>query len=137
MTRPNKSPDELLEEILAQDTRYSREAYAFVSEALTYTVQAKGEPGHVTGKELCEGLAAYGLQQFGRLARPVLQSWGIRTSEDIGEIVFNMVDVGLLRKTDEDSREDFAGVIDFEETFEQEFRIEIVPGDADGGTSEP
>ncbi len=135
MTRPRKSPEELLEEVLDRDARYARDAYAFVSEALGYTVQQKGEPGHVTGRELCEGLAEYALQQFGRLARPVLESWGVRRSEDIGEIVFNMVDVGLLRKTDEDRREDFAGVLDFDDTFDRGYRIEIVPGDDDGGAS--
>jgi uncharacterized repeat protein (TIGR04138 family) len=126
-----KNPDELLGEILARDPRYSREAYIFVSDALGYTVQKAGRKGHVSGRELCLGLVEYALQQFGRLARTVMESWGIRRSEDIGEIVFNMVEVGLLRKTDEDQREDFAGVLNFPEALERGFELHVKPGGGD------
>jgi uncharacterized repeat protein (TIGR04138 family) len=127
MARPKQPVEEVLEKILQRDARYSRDAYAMVSQALGYTVQKKGKPGHVTGRELCEGLRDLALEQFGRLARTVLESWGLRSSQDIGEVVFNMVEAGLLRKTDEDRREDFAGVLDFAEAFDRGFRIEIVP----------
>lgn len=130
MARP-RSAEDVVEEILRRDRRYDRDAYAMVSQALTYTVEKKGKKGHVTGRELCEGLRDLALEQFGRLARAVLESWGIRSSGDIGEVVFNMVDAGLLRKTDEDRREDFAGVLDFDEAFDRGFRIHIVPPEAD------
>ncbi len=123
-----KTPDQLVAEILERDARYAPEAYAFVSEALAYTVEHAGRSGHVTGRELSEGLGAYALEQFGRLARTVLEAWGIRATADIGEIVFNMVEVGLLRKTDEDRRDDFADVYDFAEAFDRGFRIELVEG---------
>lgn len=126
MARP-KSADDLVKEILRRDRRYDRDAYALVSQALGYTVEKRGKPGHVTGRELCEGLRDLALEQFGRLARTVLESWGIRSSKDIGEVVFNMVEAGLLKKTDEDRREDFAGVLDFAEAFDRGFRIKIVP----------
>jgi len=126
-----KSPDELLDEILAADRRYARDAYIFVSDSLAYTVQRAGRVGHVSGPELCEGLAEFALGQFGRLARAVLDSWGIRSSEDIGEIVFNMVDAGLLRKTDEDRREDFADALDFDEAFDRGFELHLSPRDND------
>jgi len=126
-----KSPDELLDEILADDHRYARDAYIFVSESLGYTVQKAGRVGHVTGRELCEGLAEYALSQFGPLARSVLESWGVRTSEDIGEIVFRMVEVGLLRKTDEDRREDFVGAIDFTEALDRGFELHLAAGEGD------
>jgi len=126
-----KSPDELLSEILRRDSRYTREAYIFVSESLGFTVQRLGRSGYVTGRELCEGLAEFALGQFGRLARAVLDSWGIRSSEDIGEIVFNMVDAGLLRKTDEDRREDFADALDFDEAFDRGFELHLSPRDND------
>ena len=131
-----KSPDELLDAILAGDPRYARDAYVFVSEALGYTVQRAARSGHVSGRELCEGLSEFALRQFGRLARTVLESWGIRSSEDIGEIVFNMVEVGLLRKTEEDSREDFAGVLDFDEAFDRGFQLRLNAGGADEHDSE-
>jgi len=126
-----KSPDELLDEILAADRRYARDAYIFVSEALGYTVQRAGRVGHVSGPELCEGLAEFALGQFGRLARSVLDSWGIRSSADVGEIVFNMVDVGLLRKTEEDRREDFADALDFDEAFDRGFELHLTRSDHD------
>lgn len=126
-----KSGDELVSEILGRDSRYQREAYGFVTESLGYTVQKCGRPGHVMGRELCEGLREYALKAFGRLARTVLASWGIRHSEDIGEIVFNMVEVGLLRKTDEDRREDFRDVFDFEEAFDRGFEIHLTADHAD------
>jgi uncharacterized repeat protein (TIGR04138 family) len=127
-----KSADELLDSILHRDRRYAREAYVFVSESLQFTVQKGGKSGHVTGRELCEGLCEYALAQFGRLARTVLESWGVRKSEDVGEIVFNMVEAGLLRKTDEDRREDFAGVIDFAEALDRGFQLRLKSGEDDG-----
>jgi uncharacterized repeat protein (TIGR04138 family) len=130
MTQARK-PEEMLEAILACDGRYARDAYIFVSEALTYTVQQRGESGHVTGRELCEGLAAFALGQFGRLARTVLTSWGLRRTEDIGEVVFNMVEEGLLRKTDEDSRDDFAGVLDLGDALDSGFELHLGSGGPD------
>jgi len=126
-----KSPDELLDTILAADRRYARDAYIFVSESLGYTVQKSGRSGHVSGPELCRGLSELALRQFGRLARTVLESWGMTSSEDIGEIVFRMVEVGLLRKTEEDSREDFVGALDFDEAFDRGFRLHLGAGGAD------
>jgi uncharacterized repeat protein (TIGR04138 family) len=127
-----KSAEELLNALLGRDRRYSRDAYVFVSEALGYTVRRSGRAGHVTGRELCEGFRDHALEQFGRLARLVLESWGVRSSEDIGDIVFNMVRIGLLRKTDEDRREDFVGVLDFEEAFDRGFQMHVNLGGEDG-----
>ncbi len=126
-----QSAEDLLDQIVQRDKRYAREAYAFVSEALQFTVQKGGRMGHVSGRELCDGLCEYALAQFGRLARTVLDAWGVRRSEDVGEIVFSMVDVGLLRKTDEDRREDFAGVVDFEAALDRAFELHVKPGPSD------
>jgi uncharacterized repeat protein (TIGR04138 family) len=125
MAKP--TAEELLDRIQQRDRRYTREAYIFVHEALQFTVQRTGRKGHVTGKELCEGLCQYALAQFGRLARTVLGHWGVRRSEDIGEIVFNMVEVGLLRKREEDRREDFAGVVDFGDALDRAFELHLKP----------
>jgi uncharacterized repeat protein (TIGR04138 family) len=126
-----KTAEELLTTLVERDRRYAREAYIFVSEALQYTVEKAGRPGHVSGASLCHGLCEYALDQFGRLARTVLASWGLKRSEDIGEIVFNMVDVGLLRKTDDDRREDFAGVVDFERELDHGFELHLKPEASD------
>jgi len=122
--------EEGLELILAQDSRYPRDAYLFVREALDFTQKAvlqkaalgeKRQSPHVTGQELLAGIRDFCLAQFGPMAITVLQEWGINKGEDFGEIVFNMVEAGLLAKTDKDSREDFRGGYDFQEAFRKPF----------------
>jgi uncharacterized repeat protein (TIGR04138 family) len=119
--------DEEIDKIMAKDTRFTREAYLFVKEALDHTQKMIGKPSkedvprHVSGQQLVEGARDYALQQYGPMALMVLKEWGIRSCEDIGEIVFNMVENSLLAKTDEDSRNDFKGGFDFEEAFRKPF----------------
>jgi uncharacterized repeat protein (TIGR04138 family) len=119
--------DEVLERITRQDPRYHREVYLFMREALEHAQKGvvsgrKSEPRHVSGQELLRGLRDYALAQYGPMTRTVLEEWGVRACEDFGEIVFNMVDHGLLSKTENDSREDFKGGFDFEEAFSRPFR---------------
>jgi uncharacterized repeat protein (TIGR04138 family) len=118
--------DEALEQILARDARYHREAYAFVREALDFTQtlirkQQSGQIRHVTGQELLDGIRQYALAQFGPMTTTVLEEWGVRHCRDFGEIVFNMVEIGLLAKTEKDSRKDFEGGYDFEDAFRKPF----------------
>jgi uncharacterized repeat protein (TIGR04138 family) len=117
--------EEGLELIVANDSRYTRDAYLFVREALDFTqktaAREKRERLHVTGQELLLGIRDFALAQFGPMAITVLEEWGIRRCEDFGEIVFNMVEAGLLAKTDTDSRSDFRGVYDFDEAFRKPF----------------
>lgn len=122
--------DEVLERIIHQDTRFHREAYLFLREALDHTQKKltegkKNEPRHVTPQELLDGLKTYALAQFGPMAKTVLNEWGVHACEDFGEIVFNMVDQGLLSKTETDSREDFKGGFDFDEAFCKPFRPRV------------
>jgi uncharacterized repeat protein (TIGR04138 family) len=112
--------------IVARDPRYRREAYLFVREGLDYTQKLlvqSGQQGvrHVTGQELLSGIRAYALEVFGPMAMLVLQEWGVTRCEDFGEMVFNMIDCGLLAKTDADRREDFQGGYDFFEAFRRPF----------------
>lgn len=118
------TPDlnQLMQAILQRDSRYKAEAYLFVREGLDYTVRKLKEPRHVRGRELLDGIREYALEQFGPMSKTLLEEWGITRTEDIGEIVFNMVENGLLGKTDEDSREDFAGGYDFEQAFRHPFK---------------
>ena len=120
---------EAITEIIQRDPRFDREAYAFVREGLDYTVKmlkkqaaGSGTHRHVTGQELLEGLRQYTIEQFGPMARTVLEHWGINQCEDFGDIVFNMVEKGLLGKTDQDSRADFKGGYNFEEAFVKPYR---------------
>ncbi len=119
--------EENLRRITEQDPRYHLEAYLFLREALDYTQKLLGqdkkpEPRHVTGQELLSGIRDYALAQFGPMAMAVLNDWGVQSCSDFGEIVFNMVDHGLLSKTETDSRDDFKGGYDFDQAFRQPFR---------------
>jgi len=112
--------------ICQKDPRYDLEAYLFLREALEFTVQKlkkapKGPQHHVSGRELAEGFREYALSQFGPLTYAVLAQWGIHQTEDIGTIVFNLVEAGELGKTPEDTPEDFRNLYDFHEAFKKPF----------------
>jgi len=118
--------EEALEQILAKDARYHRDAYLFVREALDYTQklvgkQSPGQIRHISGQELLEGIRQYAMTQFGPMVMTVLEEWGVRECRDFGEIVFNMVEIGLLAKTEKDSRADFVGGYEFGEAFRKPF----------------
>ncbi len=109
---------ERVEELLNKDSRYKVEAYEFIMQALHFTQKKLNRKGHITGKELSEGIKEYALDKFGPMARTVFEHWGITKTEDFGEIVFNMVENNLIAKTEKDSKEDFRGVYDFKEAFD-------------------
>lgn len=119
---------------IAKRTRYPVDAYLFVQRGLDFTVnRLHGEidddfeaiepeefeaQRHVSGQDLCVGLRDFAMKEYGLLARTVLRRWSITTSRDFGQIVFAMVDGGLMRKTDEDTIHDFNNVFDFASAFE-------------------
>lgn len=133
-----------LPELLAKDRRYKREAYIFIFAALRYAheVLEMGEdqasepmPGchekcekkperHVSGQDLCEAIRQYAVHLYGYMAKTVLNSWGLHTTGDFGEIVFNLIRAKQMRKTPQDCREDFDDVYDFEEVFCKNFQIQ-------------
>ena len=118
--------EEALAEIQAKDPRYHREAYLFVREALDHTQKTvakdvRGRIRHVTGQELLAGIRDFALEQFGPMAKTLLEEWGVRCCQDFGEIVFNMVEVSWLAKTNKDSRADFQDGYDFDEAFVKPF----------------
>lgn len=82
------------------------------------------EPGHhITGQDLCNAARDYAVEQYGFLAKTVLDSIGIHKTDDIGEIVYNLISIGQMRKTPQDRREDFDNVFDFETAFSEKYRI--------------
>ena len=118
--------DEVLEQILAKDPRFSRDAYLFVRDALDFTQkligkESRGTIRHVSGQELLDGLRQFALQQFGPMAVTVFEEWGVCNSRDFGEIVFNMVEIDLLAKTENDNRDDFNHGYDFTDAFRKPF----------------
>jgi uncharacterized repeat protein (TIGR04138 family) len=124
--------------VLARDPRYPVHAYAFVFEALEYTktlrkklhgrVRARTEPAstrHVTGRELCEGARRLAVDHYGLMALTVLGLWGIRSTSDIGNIVFNLIASGDLEKTASDLRADFDNVFVFDEAFRRAYVLTL------------
>jgi len=120
---------EALDSIVKSDPRYERDAYVFLRDALDFTTKrqkkAKGTSvRHVSGPELLEGLRQYALKEFGPMVMTVFDSWGIHSSGDIGNMVFNLIGAGIFGKTETDSIEDFRNVYDFQEVFVKPFAPE-------------
>ncbi|MCE9532162.1 MAG: hypothetical protein K8T89_13735 [Planctomycetes bacterium] len=123
-------------EIVRHDPRYASEAYEFLFEALAHTqqmldrvpVKVEPDPGpqyHVSGPELLRGACDLALQEFGLLAKTVFHQWGIHRTDDIGEIVFNLIEAELLSKTDSDDRNDFHDVFDLDRTLSDGYTIPL------------
>src|SRR5437763_1851861 len=102
-----------IQEITGKDNRYKPDAYEFVMQSLWFTQKRLKQPGHINGKELLEGIKKFSLQQYGPMAKTVFRHWCVKTTNDFGVIVFNMIDAGLLRKTDDDKKSDFDNFYDF------------------------
>lgn len=123
-----ESVEQRITAIRGRDRRFLRNAYDFVLDALDHTMVGLGRDGldgeerHVCGEELLKGIRDLACEQFGPMAALVFQRWGIRCPEDFGEIVFNLVDGGLLSRRDDDSRLDFAVDFDFEHEVQARFR---------------
>ncbi len=108
---------DLVEEICIKDRRYKADAYEFVLHGLTFTQNKLKKQGHICGSDLAIGLRDYAIDQYGALAGQVLSHWGIKKTQDFGNIVFNMIEKKLLSKTEEDSLTDFKSVYDFDAAF--------------------
>jgi uncharacterized repeat protein (TIGR04138 family) len=127
-----QNPDfsEIVTLICKEDPRFDRKAYDFVRLGLDHTVKElrkkdtiRAEKSrHVTGPELLDGLRTYALDQFGPLAKTVLNAWGIRRCRDFGDIVFNLIEYNVFSKTENDRREDFTDVFEFDEAFVKPFQ---------------
>ncbi len=118
--------DEVLDKIIEKDPVFHREAYLFLREGLDYAQKKIGKANkheirHITGKELLDGLREYGVSMYGPLTATVLKEWGVTRCEDFGEMVFKMVENGLLSKTERDTMEDFKGGYNFFDAFNKPF----------------
>ncbi len=134
-------PNHPIAELLRRDKRYHFNAYVFVFEALRHAqeslgmgtdysveskLESKEEPErHVTGQELCEAMRVFAHEEYGYLAKCVLNEWGIQSTGDFGEIVFNLIEIEQMRKTPHDRREDFEDVYDFDEGFREGFEFSL------------
>jgi len=113
--------EEVLERLQEHNPRFHGKAYLFMLSALHSVLAEMEEPRHISGEELAHGVRELALRQYGPMARTVLGHWGIHATEDLGEIVFVMVDCGVLIKRDEDRREDFLDLFEFEEAFDANY----------------
>ena len=140
--------DDPFVQLLHDDRRYRLDAYRFVSEALAYaqTVMApstaahrgkqrpeagKNPERHLTGQQLCDAIRQLAIEQFGLMAPMVFRSWGVQNTGDFGEIVYNLIKVGRMKKSGTDRREDFDEVYDFDEAFQKNFRMTAPDHDND------
>ena len=87
---------EVVEQICEKDPRFSTDAYHFVQEGLNHTLKALKRGGqhthrHVSGQELLHGLREFALKEYGPMSKAVLNEWGIKTTDDFGQVVFNLV----------------------------------------------
>jgi uncharacterized repeat protein (TIGR04138 family) len=123
-----------LENIVDEIGCYPLDAFVFVQQGLSYTVERihgnvtnPDASHHVSGQQLCHGLRDFALMKWGLLARTVLRRWNVNSTLDFGRIVFAMVENGFMSKTDQDSIEDFRAVYDFRSAFESGYRIPAEP----------
>ncbi|MEM6692289.1 MAG: Minf_1886 family protein [Planctomycetota bacterium] len=135
------SPLQAMRDLLEEDLRFPIEAYQFIREALQFAQEnhdhLKGadpesdeETRHVTGQQLCEACRLYAVDQYGLLAKTVLSTWGVNSTGDFGEIVYNLIRIGQMRKSENDHREDFEDVFDFAGAFEPEFEYNASADDS-------
>lgn len=123
--------EDKLEEIAILDGRYSTRAYKFIFDSLDFILYRLGKTHkplgdrHISVEQLLAGIRDYALEHFGSLSRIVFEDWGIYNTADIGEIVFNLVDGGLLNKQECDMKEDFIDAFSFQTAFEDGFSPEI------------
>lgn len=123
----SKDFSEVVELIRQHDQRYAKAAYFFLRQALDFTVKAikKNNPStttnHISGQDLLEGIREYAIEQYGPMTYTLFQQWGIKECNDFGNIVFNLVEFGVLGKTEKDKKEDFQGSYTFEDAFIQPF----------------
>ena len=115
------SAERTLDALQARHPRFHRHAYGFVLDALHAVVDGLGKKRHISGRELAESACELAIRRFGPMARTVLEHWGVHSTEDFGEIVFALVEIGVLVKQDEDRLEDFQGLFDFEEVFDRDY----------------
>lgn len=113
--------DGVLEQIRLREARFHAQAFLFVLASLEFLQARLPERRHVDGRELAHAVRELALERFGVTARLVLEHWGVRSTADVGDIVFALVDTGLLMSQPGDSRLDFADVYDFDEAFETSY----------------
>jgi len=119
---------------IERDVRYHPNAYQFVYAALRFTQQClnrsvnpamESDDAHISGVELLDGIRAFALDQFGLMTQTVFRCWGVRSTDDFGQIVFELIDRGEMSRTDRDQLSDFFDVYDFADVFDRSYCVEV------------
>jgi len=123
---------EVVQQICEKDPRFLEDAYHFVQEGLNHTLKSLKRGGqqthrHVSGQELLQGLREFALKEYGPMSKAVLNEWGIKTTDDFGQVVFNLVNSGVLGKNETDSPNDFKNVFTFDDAFVKPFAPKFTP----------
>ncbi len=113
--------DGIMDQIRLREQRFDERAYLFVLAALEFCQGRLTERRHIAGPELAHACRELALERYGVTAKLVLEHWGVQCTQDIGDIVFTLVDLGLLISQPQDTRDDFEAVYDFEQAFEREY----------------
>jgi uncharacterized repeat protein (TIGR04138 family) len=116
---------EQVERITTVDERYRPDAYAFMMEALSFTQRRFNRDRHVTGEELLAGIKEFAVRKFGPFATMIFERWGVRSTEDFGHIVFNLIKHELLSKQDQDTFESFCNGYDLDDEFRKGYRQQL------------
>ncbi|MFI5232573.1 MAG: Minf_1886 family protein [Gemmatimonadales bacterium] len=119
--------DGVMDRIRLREPRFHESAYLFVLAALEFSQTRLTERRHITGRELAAACRDLALQRYGLLARMVLEHWGVTSTADFGNIVFTLVDLGLLLSQPTDTRDDFADVFDFRDAFDRDYPWNAAP----------
>ena len=112
----NYDIEQVIGRLLVKDARYTPEAYCFVSEAVNYTVAKLDAHRHVSARELLEGAKSFAAGKYGVVSGLVLESWGLRSAKDLGQVVYLLIDEGVLSASEDDRIEDFNIEFSFENT---------------------
>lgn len=110
---------------IQNDPRYHPAAYELVRDALHIAAKKfrdeNADDQHVSGQELLAGFRDHVLAEYGPMSSFILDQWGLQRGEDVGNIVYNLIDVGYFGKNDGDSLADFAGGYPFATAFSEPF----------------
>lgn len=112
--------------ILKRDKRFDAQAYFFLKDALDFTLKRiaetnGGQARHVSGPELLAGFRDFALEQFGPMASTLMIEWNITQCQDIGDMVFLLIEEQVFGKQDSDKKEDFSEVFDFQASLTSPF----------------
>ncbi len=118
--------DGIMDQIRLREPRFHESAYLFVLSALEFSQTRLTERRHITGAELARACRDLALERYGVMSRLLLEYWGVTSTADFGDIVFTLVDLGLLISQPTDTREEFVGVFDFDQEFEREYPWSVV-----------